>query len=351
MAETKTDTDPLDKDERIAALEARLARLESLGAAPKSLIQPGEETTSRRGLFKVAGVVATGALAHSVFSATPAAAADGSNLVLGQTNDSTSLTSLARTNSGNGSALKVSYVTTAGVVAEGLLGEVVGSDKGAGVLGRSISGFGVYGESSTGYSVYAGGAGRIGVAKHIAVGPPSSGTYDLGDIVRDETGNMFVCVVGGSGPLSTWRKIAGPKSAGQLHLLSVPLRAYDSRPGEPAATGGDGKIVTNGNAVAPTTRVVSLRKGLSGGALVDAVPAGASAALFNLTTVDTTVVGYLSVVSSGQPWSKTSASNWGATGQSVAGYVTSAVNANAQIDVICPLNSTHFLIDVVGYYA
>ncbi len=349
---TESTTSALDQvliqaEQRIVALEVRLARLEQ---TPGPKMSPMEEVSSRRGLFKLAGAVATGAIASTMFSASPAAASTtGPYVGLGQAEVTSADTGIIRTNaSGGGIAFSATNTSTTGV-ADGIKGISNGSITSAGVNGESSSGFGVYGSSSSGYSLYAAGAGRIGMTSHLAAGPPQRGSYATGDIISDDSGNTWTCVVAGAP--GAWRKLGGPNAAGQLHLLSSPLRAYDSRPGEPAANGGEGPLSSNGNSSDPARRYISLSVGRNGnGDLRPAAPIGSIGALITLTTVSTQAVGYLTVQAAGLPWSRTSSSNWGSTGQSVAGTLTVALNASSAIDVFCPLNSTQFLIDVAGYY-
>ncbi len=143
------------------------------------------------------------------------------------------------TNTGAG-GLTVSALRGVGPAdSNGVIGEANGSSA-AGVLGKTTTGYGVYGESDVGHSLYAGGNGRIGMHVHPALsataGPPTSGGYLTGDLVRDHLGSLWLCVSGGSP--GTWRKVAGQDTAGQIHLLSAPTRFIDSSQGRRSGVTG-----------------------------------------------------------------------------------------------------------------
>ena len=328
-------------------LKARLNRLEAAlapGAGAPSVV---DSAPSRRGFLRLAGAAAAGAAATMVVSAESAAATDGSAIIQGVNNSGVLQTTVTNGSTSGSDPADTAALRGIGPANRvGLLGQSTGSAS-AGVQGSSDTGYGIYGTSTSGYALYSGGNGRIGMAVHVVAVPPTSGDYRIGDLVLDSSGNLAVCVTAGTP--GEWRKIGGRSTSGQLHLLPTPLRAYDSRPGEPAATGGDGPIVAV-SPTSPTSRVVSLLNGTDNGVSKPAVPAGALGALFNLTITGTSGFGYLSVIAAGTAWSRASTTNWVSSGETIPGFVTSAVNASAQIAVLCPYNSTNFLIDVVGYY-
>jgi hypothetical protein len=331
-------------ERRIALLEARLASLEAAPASQAESESTGTEQaplqtlSSRRGLFKLAGAVATGAVAQTLLSAQPAAAADGANLIIGNAGNAATLTTtLTKTNAAGGAGLRVVSVNSISgadqPIADGIQGVSGSSSAACGVNGYSASGYGVVGFSSTGYSVFADGNGRIGMVRHTVSGVPTSGTYDEGDIIRDDSGNMFVCVTGGppaglTSPRPVWRKIAGPGTAGQLHFLATPTRAYDSR--------------SFGVVAANTDRVISVAA---------QTPAGTVGVSLSVTITGTGGSGgYLAVFPGGQAWPGNSNLNWFGANQNVATSVTTAVDASRNINVRAGDNSTHVIIDVIGYY-
>jgi CHRD domain len=138
---------------------------------------------------------------------------------------------------------------------------------------------------------------------------------------------------------------AGPAPSGEAHMLPAPLRAYDSR-----LPAGAAKIAPN------ETRTVSLASGKDA-ALVSfiAVPPGATGAIVTLTVTETgTGVGgaggFLTLYSAAltaQP--STSTINWAGADQNLATTTQVAVDATGSVKVSAGGNSTHFVIDVIGY--
>ena len=135
-------------------------------------------------------------------------------------------------------------------------------------------------------------------------------------------------------------QLAAPVTAsGSVQLLNEPVRAYDSR------TAPEGILAVS------TTRVVSLATGVNGaGATVIAVPPGAVGAYVRLTITNAVNAGFVTLYSNAlavQP--ATSTANWYETGAIVGADATVAVDAQARVKVFAGANSTHFVIDVVGY--
>jgi hypothetical protein len=336
-------------DQRIAALEARLARLEPTVATPQL-----DEVASRRGLFKLVGAVATGAVAHTMLSADRAAAADGNNVVIGNnSNSGTNETTLTRSSGSNGAAFKAVHSSSNGSAqADGLRGESTGSSLGAGVVGLAASGIGVLGESSSGYSLYAGGpAARIGTGQHLVTGPPSSASdnYAVGDVFRDASGNMYVCVTAGTGSTGQFRKIAGPGTAGQLHLSTPVRRAYDSRAiyvGNIAAQGGEGLMGS-------VTRTVDLSRNFPG-TTTPLVPAGVTGALVVIGISEIPVNGYLTLYPTGTAAPVVLSAFWGSVANhQLSSLAVVALSSARQFDMKCVLGGSggvNVSIDVFGYF-
>jgi hypothetical protein len=142
-------------------------------------------------------------------------------------------------------------------------------------------------------------------------------------------------------------KLAGRDTAGSFHPLTVPLRVYDSREGAGPASTAQGPIVPG------QERVIDLTLGYLGqdATPVDAVPASATAAAFNITVVDTTGAGFLAVFSADQQYSGTSNINWSGPDQIVANYAVSATSLAGSIRVRAGgTGVTNLLVDVSGYY-
>jgi hypothetical protein len=164
----------------------------------------------------------------------------------------------------------------------------------------------------------------------------------LAQQILDSPANFYVNVhtnqfPGGAirGQLAT-----GPSPAGPLHLLPAPLRAYDSR-SAPA-----------GKFAAGQTRTIDLSTGLdSMMALQTAVPPGATAALVNVTVVQTDAGGFMKIYSASVAEPSTSSSNFAAVGAAVNSSLQVAVSAASEVKVTSsPSSGFHVIIDVVGYY-
>jgi hypothetical protein len=119
--------------------------------------------------------------------------------------------------------------------------------------------------------------------------------------------------------------------------LHPPQRVYDSR------------TTTAGKFAAGETRTVSFQQALGG-----VVP---TAAIINLTVTNTEGLGtgaaesggYVSVFPANIPWPGTSSINWKGTNQNVANAVITAVAPNDAVSVLCGVNRTDVVIDLVGY--
>ena len=212
---------------RIAALETELSSLKALVATDA---ESGPATSDRRGMVKLLAASAVGVVTGAaILGAQPAAAAQGGNAVLGQFNDSDTATTF-----------------------------------------RVINDTAVLAHSDAGYGIEA--IGGKGNAWFLGAGPSPLGLPgDNGALAVDGAGNWWAATVT-SATDANWRKLAGPSTAGQLHLLSAPVRVYDSRPGEnPAAVGPKSPTTTN------EARTIDITLGGT------AVPATANAVMITLT--------------------------------------------------------------------
>lgn len=149
-------------------------------------------------------------------------------------------------------------------------------------------------------------------------------------------GDLWFNVSGGAG--AGWRKLAGPATAGAFHVLTAPVRVYDSRAGEPPLSVTKG-LLTNG-----TERTITCTVG-------GAVPTGATAVQVNLTIVGTNAAGFLSTYRFGVPFPGTSTMNWSAAGTVLANGAVVAIDGSARFVARAGGGgSTHLAVDVVGYY-
>lgn len=316
--------------QELAGLRARVQELE------------GEGRASRRGALRLAGAAAVGGAA-ALLGSSPAAAATGAMQFGASNNAGSTQTTLSSTAT---TTLAVNSVGGRGVNA-------ISTGAGTGVLGRVddplANGFGVWGIAlgSLGYGVVAeGGQAQLYLTPGTGLGPSNAVFHGAGEVAYDDTTNaLWACVA--QGTPGTWRKLAGPTSAGSFHAI-VPARVYDSRK---AAPGPQSTLATG------ASRTISVADGRdpSTGAVTGAnvVPAGATAIAYNLTVVNTVGTnGFLAVNDGGNTTVTASAINWSAAGLSLANGSVVKLDGSRQITVICGGTSTscNFIVDVVGYY-
>ena len=154
-------------------------------------------------------------------------------------------------------------------------------------------------------------------------------------------GNFYVDLHNSAYPAGALRGQLAKDSApaGEAHLLPAPLRAYDSRDNAGPKIG------------ALETRTISLATGKDAqGASLIAVPPGATGAIVTLTVTATVGPGgFLKLYSAAIPEPATSSINWAGTNQNLAVSTQVAVDSTGQVKVTGGANSTHFVIDVIGY--
>jgi hypothetical protein len=334
MTDNKPKGAKVDDAERIKTLEARLAKLEAREANSAALF---EQTDTRRRFLRLAGAATVGVMGAAV--ARPASAANGDPVVLGSaTNTGTAETVVNQTAVSQTAFIATSELapvlplistpTVNAGFADGIRGVGGASDRSWGVSGSAQRGIGVRGESDFGYALFASGNGRIGVGSHGPVVPSPTGAYDVGDLIRDASGNMAVCVV--KGQPGTFRRIAGPGSAGQMHFLPTPVRAYDS-------TGGGGGVLSGG------PRTINLGS---------VVPAGATAIAFSLTVFNTYASGFLTIYSADLASPPiVNSIQWTIPNTYITTTTFSAINSLRQVKAyVYPGALTNFQIDVLGYF-
>jgi hypothetical protein len=356
---------------------------------PQSDIESTDEVAAsgRRNLLRLAGAAAAGVAVATVTKSGSASAADGSNIVIGSTtNTGTNPTALLGSTYTVLAPSAASYALSGGHTSAhpesiGVLGSAVG---GVGVLGQNISftapgladgtgvagwgdSYGVEGYSQSGVGVSgwssndAGvdavsdsyidlrcfGTGRLWLIDHAPVGPPTTGSYFAGEMIRDENGNFFVCVAGDGSNSGSWRRIGGPATAGQFHAID-PFRAYDSRrSGYPV----------NGPLTIGTNRVISVKDARDDAGVVttpNVIPVGATAVSYNITVIDpTSVRGFLAVAPGNASSTSVASVNWFGTGQTIGNASVVKLDSNRQVKVFAggQPGAAGFAIDVVGYYA
>ena len=279
---------------RIAALEAEIGNLKELVAVDTDGA-PSAPLSDRRGMVKLMAATAMGAVTGAaLLGAQPVAAVDGTSPVIqGINNLTTAATGLHASQS-------------SGIVVQG--------DVGVGIIADGVFGNAWF---------PAGGASPAGTATFPGV------------LWVDGGGNWWAATVD-SDTDSVWRKLAGPSTAGQLHILPVPVRVYDSRPGLPPVVIGP-KSQTVGN----TARTIDTTGNGSN------VPSNATGVLVNLTIAGPLTPGFAAAWPTG-PYPGTSSVNF-AAGQNVAATTVVGCGPSATIQVLSNTVSD-FLIDVIGYY-
>jgi hypothetical protein len=355
------------ESERIRELEARVEELTQVvqrlagTTSPSAPSEPkpeaGElvETSSRRHMLRNAALAAGGAVAATVAgSALPAAAADPFDLTLGAVNSTTGKTTanfvpgaltggnafLFQAGTGfatdsSGSPAAVGAWTTLPNWPNGLYAYTTQA-------GAATVAFGA-GTTSYGVRAYGGRAPLLLMPAGVAA-PARTDAHTPGELVEDASGDLWLCVVAGTP--GTWRKLAGATTAGAFHAIA-PVRVYDSRLGGVPSPGRLNNL---------ESRVVSIkdsRNEATGDVVTaDVVPAGATAIVCNLTVTDTTGNGgFLSVVPGDVVAPSGSSINWFGAGQNLANGLTATVAADRTVRVFAGGgSSTHFIIDVSGYY-
>lgn len=154
---------------------------------------------------------------------------------------------------------------------------------------------------------------------------------------------LVACSLAGyAGASNAGGPTATDESLGNLHMYSVPIRNYDSRPGSGVLGAGSGPVAT-------TVRRVAVR-----------LPTTAVAAELNLTATNTSAGGWMRAFNIGQA-PEHSNLNWSSAGMSVANQITVGVSkagvAQAGCTTSClfefnveTVGSADVVIDVVGYY-
>ncbi|HMJ75122.1 MAG TPA: hypothetical protein VK507_04070 [Iamia sp.] len=337
------------------------------GAAPPPTV--GRRQALRTGLA-VAGAAAAAAV---VLDGAPAAATNGEAILIGNaTQTGTNPTRLQVTGGGKTYGFAVVDNTPAGSVGifqPAVLGlakgasffagvQGVGEEDAVGVFGESEDNTGVYGKSATSHGLFAesvsstgariksqnGGALFLeGTTFHLALNGAGNApttdavTHGLGEIVRDSAGHLWLCTA--SGLPGTWRKLGGPTTAGQLHVLPAPVRVYDSRPGTMPAQAPKTPLPA-GN----VARTIDLKVNTS------TVPAGATGALLTVLLTNASVgAGNFTVWANDKPKPQANTLVWGGDAGRFTTLAVSSVDAQARVKVDASLQ-TNLVLDVVGYY-
>jgi hypothetical protein len=392
---------PKALESELAGLREQVVELTSRLRALEGDIDGGNGTngdgkaTSRRDLLRLAGALAAGAAGTLVLRPISAAAASGGNMILGQANDADAPTKLSPSAASAPTALfevigqnpptipanPSTHLVSAGTYAnitvpvllavspygvfpttggqtpttvypgvgpiQGIGGPVVeGSGNseihvsegvdgfagvdvadtkavGAGVVGSSDYGIGVVGSGGTDIAAF--GTGYFAQAAItdangiLTAGPPPQPVYNF-EQARDKDGALW---------LSTASQVAGEEWRRMNTFITInPFRIYDSRP--------------NARPANSTTNIQ-----IAG---INGIPSDAIGVFGNLTAINPSANGFLTMWPAGQPLAATNSLNYTKGVPALSNHVVSGLGTAGQVSVYVSGNgSTAFLFDVQGY--
>jgi hypothetical protein len=167
--------------------------------------------------------------------------------------------------------------------------------------------------------------------------PPPNTTGDtnhlVGEVLCDTNGTLWYCL-----GANDWRKLGGRGTAGQLHLLNAPVRAYDSRAGTAPSGGSKTPLPAN------TARTIDLKNNHTG------VPADATGVLVTVLLVNTTPgLGNFTIWANGLARPSGNTMVFGGNATRFSTLAVTRVDAAGQCQVYSSLK-TDLTVDVVGYY-
>ena len=306
-----------------------------------------EEVHSRRGLLKKVGVGAAVTAAGVVSASSEAAAANGDPITLGvQSNVATSPTSstgqgTTRDNAFTFEDASATYRSNSNYPAS--LAAYTSSAE------DSRNGFYAYSETrlddevNSGHAIvaWANTGSRSNILLVSGQGNPNTSTisHQRGELIFDNERNLWLCVANGTP--GTWKKLAGPDTAGSFHPIS-PKRVWDTR-----FQGGQ----IGGN----QSRLITVADGrVLGEATVDEVnlvPAGATAVTFNLTLISRSNNGFLAVTPGDATSFGASTINWQSNNSVLANGTLSSLDGSRQLRLwTSETGSAHAIVDITGYY-
>ena len=328
----------------------------------------GERGISRRGLVGVAGAGAAAVLTGTLGTSIGAAYADGQDSTGGAPGDASRSQAAGRTETIPAATVGLSYVnygawsfySNSATTQRGLTGSIVSAAGNFIVCpvdlpaGTRVKEFTVWGANSSGAAASATieahamdvnsagtSLGSVGVPTGTVLGTPLTAVVD--NVVL---ANFWynIAMFTSATTVGLWAARIGYTTPSPEFIPVTPYRAYDSRlPGVP----------TPGVLARLTSRVVGVRDAINGaGAVATAgvIPADARAITYNLTVTGTTGDNFLAVAPGLAVSSPASSINF-AAGQTLANAATVSLDAGT-VKVFCGDNvgSSHFIIDVTGYY-
>ena len=206
-------------------------------------------------------------------------------------------------------------------------------------------GAGIGGVSAQGYGgEFIGGLASVRLIPSATppAGAPTSGDHLRGELVVASNGALSYNRADGLSFTKLNDQALIDPAPGVIKMLDEPMRAFDSRADEPPASSAKGKLQDQQTIVVDLTTETDF-------------PAGASAAVLNVTVTETErdprggQGGYLTVFSAAladRPG--TSTINWGGPNMILSNGATIAVDSGGKIKIFCH-STTHCVIDVMGY--
>ncbi len=173
-------------------------------------------------------------------------------------------------------------------------------------------------------------------------GSPPATTAAVTGLVPGDLYSLTVTALtaGGSGPPSTPLTVKAPSP----YQPVTPFRVCDTRPAATPGTPCTGRDLAGGASL--TVQVAGI---VPEGSAAAPVPAGAVAAVLNVTATDATATSYLTVWPAGGPRPLASNLNWTA-GATIADLVTVPLSASGAIELYNRAGSVAVIVDVEGYY-
>lgn len=239
--------------------------------------------------------------------------------------------------------------TVGGSQGSGVRGYASGASS-IGTRGETDSGFGIAGFSTSGIDIAAGASGRFYQVLQGFTGGPTSGNYYGGEMIRDHTGELWICLTGTGNGTGSWAKVAHlaaqATSGGAITFLSAPVRLLDTRVGSQyyGYTHGIGPI-SGGSANTYTLQVSGVTyQGVT-------IPPGFGA-FGNVTAVATSAGGgYLSLLPHGVAFTGTANLAYSAN-QTVSNFficaLSTSVSPAGALDIFIGGNPTDVVVDIFG---
>ncbi len=338
---------------------------------------------SRRDFVKLAGAAVAGTAGGLLLGAVPAAAANGSPVILGNTgttpatlNDASSTTRLTATTTAGPTPLVdiigpgASNPGTSGPTLKGVLqvfsqpgtpgtpgtpAEAINGwgpgGIGVGVLGASDTGYGLLGESGSGFDVAAFGTGRVfqfsitDASGNPLAGPPTftpaqPPNFSGGELIRDANSVIWASRATGANA-AAWRRINTVRvdKADGSNQFFQPVRIIDTRTGAGGLTGARAANSYTTWGPFPGT---------------NGIPTDAIGIVGNVTVTGYTGQGFLAILPAGashdpntSPSSMNYSTNWAWANAFTVGF---GVGTNAgKITIYVGQIPTHVIVDVVAY--